>query len=106
MLSAQFFHNLFQSLIINYWPVPVAARSKAYVCGRSPAEVLDSNHNRCMDVCLLWVLVLPGRGPYDDPITPPEEPYRLWCVVVCDLETSRIRRPNPRRATAPKKFTY
>ena len=22
----------------------------------------------------------------------PEESYRLWCVVVCDLETSRIRR--------------
>jgi len=23
-------------------------------------------------------------------ITRPEESYRLWCVVVCDLETSRI----------------
>jgi len=22
-----------------------------------------------------------------------EECYRLWCVVVCDLETSRMRRP-------------
>jgi len=24
-----------------------------------------------------------------------EESYRLWCVVVCDLETSRMRRPWP-----------
>ena len=24
-----------------------------------------------------------------------QEPYRLWCVVVCDLETSRMRRPWP-----------
>jgi len=26
-------------------------------------------------------------------ITRPEESYRLWCVVVCDLETSRMGRP-------------
>ena len=26
-------------------------------------------------------------------ITRPEESYRLWCVVVCDLETSRICAP-------------
>jgi hypothetical protein len=26
-------------------------------------------------------------------ITCPEEYYRLWCVVVCDLETSWMRRP-------------
>jgi hypothetical protein len=28
-------------------------------------------------------------------ITRPEESYRLWCVVVCDLETSRMRNPWP-----------
>jgi len=28
-------------------------------------------------------------------ITRPEESYRLWCVVECDLETSRMRRPWP-----------
>jgi len=37
--------------------------------------------------------VLSGRGLCDEPITRPEESYRLWCVVVCDLETSRMRRP-------------
>jgi hypothetical protein len=34
--------------------------------------------------------VLSGRGLCDEPITRPEESYRLCCVVVCYLETSRI----------------
>jgi hypothetical protein len=34
--------------------------------------------------------VLSGRGLCDELITRPEESYRLWCVAVCDLETSRI----------------
>jgi len=33
--------------------------------------------------------VLSGRGLCDELITRPEESCRLWCVVVCDLETSR-----------------
>jgi len=37
--------------------------------------------------------VLLGRGLCDKLITRPEESYRLWCVVVCDLETSWMRRP-------------
>jgi len=36
---------------------------------------------------------LSGRGLCDELITRPEEPYRLWCVVVYDLETSRIGAP-------------
>jgi len=39
--------------------------------------------------------VLSGRGLCDELITRPEESYRLWCVVGCDLETSRMRRPWP-----------
>ena len=35
----------------------------------------------CCECC-----VLSGRGLCDELITRPEEPYRLWCVVVCDLE--------------------
>jgi len=38
---------------------------------------------------------LSGRGLCDELITRPEESYRLWCVVVCDLETSRMRRAWP-----------
>jgi len=39
--------------------------------------------------------VLSGRGLCDELITRPKESYRLWCVVVCDLETSRMRRSWP-----------
>ena len=31
-----------------------------------------------------------GRGLCDELITRPEESYRLWCVAVCDLETSSM----------------
>ena len=34
-----------------------------------------------------------GRGLWVGLITSPEEYYRLWCVVVCDLETSRMGAP-------------
>ena len=37
--------------------------------------------------------VLSGRGICDELITSPEESYRLWRVVVCDLETSTISAP-------------
>jgi len=42
----------------------------------------------CCECC-----VLSGRGLCDELITRPEESYRRWCVVVCDLETSWKRRP-------------
>jgi len=42
----------------------------------------------CCECC-----VLSGRGLCDGLITRPEESCRLRCVVVCDLETSRMRRP-------------
>ena len=34
-----------------YTPVPVATRSKAWVCSRSPAEIVGSNPTGGMDVC-------------------------------------------------------
>ena len=37
--------------------------------------------------------MLSGRGLCDELITRPEESYRLCCVVVCDLETSRMGAP-------------
>ena len=37
----------------------------------------------CCECC-----VLSGSGFCDELITRPEESYRLWCVVACDLETS------------------
>ena len=49
----------------------------------------------CCECC-----VLSGRGLCDGLITRPEESYRLWCVIVCDLETSWMR--GLWRAVAPK----
>jgi hypothetical protein len=55
----------------------------------------------CCECCVL------SGSLCDELITPPEESYRLWCIVVCDLETSRMRRPwhaLGRSATAKKKM--
>jgi hypothetical protein len=46
---------------------------------------------------------LSGRVLCDELITRPEESYRLWCVVVCDLETSWMRRPWPTGSCYTKK---
>jgi hypothetical protein len=45
-----------------------------------------------MNICLLLSVVL---HLCNELITIPEESYRLWCVVVCDLETSITGRPWP-----------
>jgi hypothetical protein len=37
-------------------PIPVTARSKAWVCGRSLAEIVGSNPIGDMDVCLVQCL--------------------------------------------------
>jgi hypothetical protein len=42
----------FEGLIKNL-PIPVAERSKAWVCSRSPAGIEGSNPAESMDVCLL-----------------------------------------------------
>jgi hypothetical protein len=47
--------------------------------------------------------VLSERGLCDELLTLLVESYRMWCVVVCDLETSWMRRPKPRWAVSPKK---
>jgi len=48
--------------------------------------------------------VLSGRGLCDGLITRPEESYRMWRVVVCDHETSRMRRLKP--ATGLWKYNH
>ena len=63
-------------------------------CDRSPAEIVGSNPAGGMNVACCECCVLSGRVLCDGLITCPEDTYRLWCVVVCDLETSsRMRRP-------------
>jgi hypothetical protein len=39
--------------------------------------------------------VFSGRYIREGPIPRPEEFYRLWRIIVCDLETSRMRWPWP-----------
>ena len=51
---------------------------------RTPPEVRISVSCEC---CVLSV-----RGLCHRMVTRPDESYRMWCVVVCDLETSRQRR--------------
>jgi len=83
------FHRIFQfqSIHKNITPlvlVPVAARSKMYVCGRSPPEIMGSHPARSMDVFFF----VSGRGLCGELIIRPEESYQLYCVVVCDTENS------------------
>jgi len=47
-----------------------------------------------MEVCC-ECCVMSGRGFCDELITRTKESDRLWCVVLCDLETSWMRRPWP-----------
>jgi len=58
-----------------------------YCVGLRPLACWDcgfeSRRGHECECCLLL-----GRGVCDELITRPEESYRLWCVVVCDLETS------------------
>jgi hypothetical protein len=47
-------------------PVPVAARSKAFVCGRSPAEIVGSNPTGvghvCCDCCVCCYVEVSATG--------------------------------------------
>jgi len=52
----------------------------------------------CCECC-----VLSGSGLSDELITRPKKSYRLWCVVMCYLETSWMRRPWPTGGCCAKK---
>ena len=71
--------DLYLYINIDLMPVPVAARSKGQVYGRSPAGIVGSNPIGDMYVCC-ECCVLSRRGLCDELITRPEESYRLWCV--------------------------
>ena len=64
------------------WPRGLRPRSAAARLLRSWVRILPGAWRFvCCDCC-----VLSGRGLCDELITRPEESYRRWCVVVCDLE--------------------
>jgi len=82
----------------------MAAWSKVQFGGCLSAEIVGSNPTGGIDVCLLRVLCA-VVSPCDELITRPGESYRLCYVIVCELETSRMRRPCPAlgRSTTEKK---
>ena len=71
-------------------------RSKAGVCYRSLAG--NCGFESCWVhgyLSVLSVLCISGSGLCDKPISCPEESYRLLCVIVCEIGTSRMRRSWP-----------
>ena len=75
-------------------PVPVAARSRAWVWGRSPAETVGSNPTRGMDVCLLWVVCCQVEVSATSSSLVQRSPTECGASL-CDIETSWMRRPWP-----------
>ena len=66
------------------WPRGLRRRSSAARLLKLWVRILPG---AWMSVCCECCVLL-GRGLWDELITRPEESYRLWRVVVCDLETS------------------
>jgi hypothetical protein len=74
-------------------PIPVAARSNAWVCGRLVAGIAVSNTAVGMDIdllCLHVMLSCVGRGLCDGLITRPDESYRV-CLTVCVIKKPQKR---------------
>jgi hypothetical protein len=88
VINTQYFSTV--GLILS---VPVVARS-ASAAARLLRLWVQIPPVAWMSVCC-ECCVLSGRGLCVGLITRPEESYRMWCVVVCDLETSWMRRPWP-----------
>ena len=86
-------YNLLLGIYSN-GPMPVATRSKAWVCGRSATGMAGLNPAGGHGWLTCGCCVLLGGGPCDGPITRPEA-YRVWCV--CYFETS-TGRPEPNMA--------
>ena len=102
-MKAHTFQSVVSAIICRLqWPRGLRRRSAAAHLLRSWVRIPPASWMFvCCEVC-----VLSGRGLCDELITRPGESYRLWCVVVCDLGTSRMNRPWPalgRSATAKKK---
>jgi hypothetical protein len=71
------------NLNVNYsLPVPVAARSKVWVCGRSLDGIVGSNTLVAWMFVSCECCVLSGRGLCVGLTTLLEEFYRVWCVWV------------------------
>ena len=85
------FQNVIQTERWSQWPRSLRLRSAAARLLRLWVHIpLGAWMSICCECC-----VFSGRGLCNELITHPEESYQLWCIVVCDLETSWMRRPWP-----------
>ena len=79
-----FFHRSKHTWFRSQWPRGLRRRSAAARLLRLWVRIPPwAWMSICCDRC-----VLSSTGLCDELITRPEESYRLWCVVICDLETS------------------
>jgi hypothetical protein len=79
---------------LSVMPIPMAARSTAWVCGRSLAGIVGSNPAGGMDVCLLWMLcVVRYRSLRRANHSSREVLPSVVCLSQCDREASIMRRP-------------
>jgi hypothetical protein len=86
-----YYNYLLTSWCRSQWPRGLRRRSAAArLLGLWVRNPLGAWMFVCCECC-----VLSGRGLCAELITRLEESYQLWCVVVCDLETSWMRRPYP-----------
>ena len=87
-VTVKLLHNLKESR--SQWPRGLRRRSAAAHLLRSWIRIPPG---AWMFFVCCECRVLSGKGLCDELITRPEESYLLCCVVVCDLETSKIGAP-------------
>ena len=96
----------FSASYLTTLPTPVAARSKAWDCGRWLDGIAGSNHAELMDVCLLWLLCfvrqrsLRRADPSSRAVLPSD-----MCLE-CDFETSTVERRSPTKVVESWKKNY
>jgi len=91
LLGSNNFLCLYYCLCRSQWPRGLRRRSAAACLLRLWVQITPGAWKSvCCECC-----VLSGRVLCVGLITRPEESYRVWCVVMCDLETSWMRRPWP-----------
>ena len=66
-----------------HWPCGLRRSSAA---SRLPRLWFRIPPGTWLSVCCERCVLL-GRGLCEELITRPEESYRMWCIVACDLET-------------------
>ena len=88
----------FNSARRSQWPSGLKRSTTARLLGLRVRIPLGAWMSVSYECCVLSV-----TGLCDEPIRRPEESYRLWCVTLCDLQTSSMRRSWPALGCCAKK---